>query len=653
MAKNKQETLDGIQSLIDEADQYLSTARIKWGVIHDQVFNGTPSNDLEDWQAKFNLPVLLNAVLGAKTELVETLINRPDWYDLDELDKYDLQARDLKTPLKKMLDYYLRAANWSTVAGDAILMSLISVSNVAVLWQERRISNPAWIEWKNRQKNATHEETIEAYNTMDPDQLAQDIQGMSDLFAAVLEGQDMLPDTEPSREIVVGGLKFDVPNFKSVWWEPTAPSINESPWMAYEFTITDYQLRQWADAKVFSKKATDELLQRKPGNTLDIVAYFGPQIVMEGSTRRIKSQSYFCYYSGDVVLASGPYPYLEVREQNHPLVNGVARRIPYVNYGMSPSEFSVDMQRWLDHNWRLLTDQMRYGVLGFNILNHGSLINQDVLDQGLEPGTTLRVTGKPSDVFQHVDLTNNRENQSHPVNELLRTGVTEGVGTGGPGFAAVNLRSRTTSREIDALQQRSERSLIAIANELTTSFIMPALEKAFARVIQFGLSEVETNPELSALLNEEEKRLIASLSKDERMSILRTFYRFKLRGYKARDEDAAIIQSLNALLQAVGSNQQLAAKINYDALLTEYTERLDLADKSLVLTDPTEYDTIAYEKSLLAQNRPVAIGPNDNHELHLQMQAPGPNATEAEVQHYQQHQQLFQQSQQMNKQNMV
>jgi len=35
------------------------------------------------------------------------------------------------------------------------------------------------------------------------------------------------------------------------------------------------------------------------------------------------------------------------------------------------------------------------------------------------------------------------------------------------------------------------------------------------------------------------------------------------------------------------------------------------------------------------------------------MQAPGPNATEAEVQHYQQHQQLFQQSQQMNKQNMV
>lgn len=631
------EELRPLKQLLNTASTFIEPHRRVWKAIYDQVYNGTPTTELEDWQASFSLPTLNTAVTDAKTDLADALINKPDWYDLDERNPTDLEAKALKAPLKKLVDYYLASSNAKQICTSALGAALIAIGDVAVHWHNKRQLNPNWVSWYSRKKNTSPTDLVNQYASMTPEDIANQLEGVGMDIEGFMSGQKM--DKEPAKYIEVGSLRFDVPHFTKVYWDPKATSINASRWRAYDFTLYDYEVTEYVKQGTFSKKALELLKRRTTDQCYNFTCYYGPQFKIDGDTKTVVNDGYYCVWSGDVVVISGDYPYIEVEDQYHPMATAIAKSVPFSNAGQSPAEYATEMARWHDHNWRIICDQLRFGILGFNAVNTQLIQNREILDNGLEPGSIIQVQGDPREAFTHIALTDNRENQYHPVNETLRNYIIQSIGTTGLGGAG--LKSRATSAEVRAVQDSASKAIGSMAQELQESFILPFLQKVFARVIQFGLKDLATNPGAQAVLTEEELQMLLQLSEDVHIKILQTFYRFKLRNYTSKDEDAQKLDNIASLLNAASSNPYFQQSINYKKLLSLLTDLLGLTEEALLNTEPSELDVIMSENLLLEQGKPVMPGQTDNHELHLEQQTPGPNATPAAIQHYQMHQQIM------------
>lgn len=632
---NDNEELKPLKELMRNANSFIEPHRRAWMSIYEQVYNGTPTSDLEDWQATFSLPTLNQAVNDAKTDLVDALINKSDWYDLDERNPSDVEAKALKTPLKKLTDYYLASSNAKTICNNIIGAAMIAIGDVAVHWQQKKQLNPNWVSWYSRKQSTSPTDKVKQYASMTPEDIANALEGVGMDLEGFVAGEKM--DKEPAKYVEVGTLRFDVPHFKNTYWDAYATTINTSRWRAYEFELQDYQVKEYQRAGVFTQAAS-QLLKRKGNNgCYTFTAYYGPRFKMTDGVKEAVNDGYYCIWSHDIIVASGDYPYIEVDEATHPMVTAIAKSVPFNNAGQSPAEYATEMARWHDHNWRIVCDQLRFGILGFNAVNTHMIENREILDNGLEPGSLILVKGDPREAFSHIALTDNRENQYHPVNETLRNYIIQSIGTTGLGGAG--LKSRATSAEVRAVQDSASKSIGSMAQELQESFVLPFLQKVFARVIQFGLKDLATNPSAQAVLTEDELQLLLQLSEDMQIKILQTFYRFKLRDYTSKDEDAQKLDNIASLLNAAGQNPYFQQAINYKKLLSLLTDLLGLKEEALLNTEPSELDVIASENLLLEQGKPVMPGQTDNHQLHLEQQQPGPNATQAAIQHWQMHQQ--------------
>jgi hypothetical protein len=478
---------------------------------------------------------------------------------------------------------------------------------------------------------------VQQYASMTAEDIANAIEGVGMDIEGFMAGEKM--DKEPPKYIQVGGLRFDTPHFTKTYWDPKATTISASRWRAYDFELYDYEIREYIKLGVFKSAASELVKRRSHDSCYQITAYYGPKFKMVDNTKEISNEGYYCIWSGNIILASGDYPYLEIDDQFHPMATAIAKSVPFSNAGQSPSEYGAEMSRWHDHNWRLVCDQLRFGILGFNAVNTNMIENRELLDNGLEPGSLIMTKGDPREAFTHIQLTNNRENQYHPVNEILRDQIVQSIGTTGVGGG---LGSRATSKEVQAVQGNASKAVRAMAQELQDSFILPFLQRVFARVIQFGLKDLVTNPSAQAALTEEELQMLLQLNEETQIRILQTFYRFKLRPYTSKEEDAQKLDNISSLLNAGSSNPYFQQAINYKKMLSLLTKLLSLDEEALINTEPSELDVIMSENLLLEQGKPLMPGQMDNHELHMEQQIPGPNSTPAAVQHYQMHQQIAQ-----------
>lgn len=639
MAKysNSSDELKPLKQVLATASSYIEPHRRVWKAIYDQVYGGTPTSDLEDWQASFSLPTLNTTVTQAKTDLTDEIINKSDWYDLDERNPSDADAKALKIPLKKLTDFYMTSANAKAVCNNAIGASIIAHGDVGVHWHQKNQLNPNWVTWQSRKKSKQPTDILQQYASMNSQDIANAIEGAGMDIEGFLAGEKL--EKEPPKYIQVGSLRFDTPHFTKTYWDPKATTISSSRWRAYDFTLYDYEIREYIKLGVFKPAAAELLKRRSHDNCYSITAYYGPRFKMVDNVKEISNEGYYCMWSGDCILVSGDYPYLEIDDQYHPMATAIAKSVPFSNAGQSPSEYGAEMAKWHDHNWRLVCDQLRFGILGFNAVNVQAIENRELLDNGLEPGSIIMTKGDPREAFSHIPLTSNRENQYHPVNEVLRDQIVQSIGTTGVGSG---LGSRATSKEVQAVQSNASKAVRSMAQELQDSFVLPFLQRVFARVIQFGLKDLATNPAAQAALTEEELQMLLQLSEESQIRILQTFYRFKLRPYTSKDEDAEKLDNIASILNAASSNPYFQQAINYKKMLSLMTKLLSLEEEALINTEPSELDVIMSENLLLEQGKPLQPGQMDNHELHMEQQAPGPNATPAALQHYQMHQQILQ-----------
>lgn len=673
--KRESDIVRSVRKMVDDADMQTSLIRNRWRENYDMFVYGTRNEEKEDWQTNFSVNKFQTSMRTAQGRLVNILVNTPDWFEVCPKGYSNRQAEVLAPCFQKMMEYYLDAAKFKRHAGTFFLCSLISQGILHVGWQQRLIQNPEYIMRKTEKEREAEQKRL-AKNVTNPmvspelsgDEMEKKLIEALDSFVAEAQGETAIK-VEPKPYVQIGCLDFKDVNHEKFFWDPNVMYMEESSWKAFRYTVNKWELNYFAKLGYFSKAKVQKVgsqrdLDTKLGtqqlryqNTIDaarsrsdlveLLVYYGPLVIDE----EVVKDRYFCIIGNDdVLLKEGEYPYWEPPGHLTPIVATAVRQIPYRATGAGIGDNATQLQKVYDSNWQLVCDTFRFGIAGINIVNYQNLVDKSQLLEGIYPGMTLEVRGAPKDSFEHLDLTSNLENQAHPVQTMLENAIDQLTGINEMMTGGSNPYSRTPATETNARLDAGTQNVNIIALDLEQNFLIPTLEKVLARILQFGLTELTSNPELQALFDEEEMNELLQLNAQSRYEILNQWFKFKIKGFSSDLNKDEAAQRDNELLAIVNSGGPLAQLINLPAFMKQYFKNRDIKDPDRLLLSDSPLVIVTAETQALMSGHMVIPSPMDDHEFHMQMQGPlaqSPYSTPEMQQHLMMHQQAVMQMQAM------
>jgi len=658
-----------VTSQIKRCTDQTGAIRANWADNQTMFRYGSQFTGKQPWQSEFSVNNFAKSIRAAQGHMVNTLVNQPDWWDLTPKNARNQRATFLARPIKALLNYHLEAANFKRHAGTFLMQSLISLGIIQVGFTKKMVLNPEWVLEKTKQERRKEQSRLSRSvanpeTTDDTDLAAQMEQAIEELMSEA-QGEPPRPAAQQLKQYIqYGCLDFKEPIPDFFYYEPTAHYMQESSWCAFEYQVTLSDLKQQARIGYLSKSAVKrvspapieakwaEANQRYKGNQenvssdkVTITVYYGP-LIEDGEI--VKDMYFAIIANGNVILKDGDYPYWEPPGHRTPVVAAAVRQIPFSPTGAGIGDNAKQLQRQMDSNLQLQCDSWRLNIGGINVVNRNSLVDKSQLDEGIYPGKTIEVRDKPRDAFERVTLTSNVENQVAPINEVLRNAIDDQTGNMDAVSSGPNLRSRTSAAEIDQRVSGAQSNLNIMALDLEQDFLIPVLQKCLARILQFGLGEIQSNAELRGLFEEEELQALLELSDADRLEVIQSFFKFEIDGFSANQDRKEKAARLTEFMQVGSSNPLLNAMVNWPELITQYARQLDMDPNTSLVVNQSEAARIVAENQVLMQNALVLPSPQDNDEMHMQQHAPlagSPFATQALQQHVQMHQQQMMQKQ--------
>lgn len=671
--------VQAVYKFIDLCDQEAIAVRRKWVENYQMFLYGYKGTNKEEWQSSFSFNKLNPSIRVAAGQLTNTIINQKDWYRLEPKSQDNQKAAILKGAFQKLLDRELERSHFKRHATTFFLTSLISHGSVAVLFEPKLKQNPKYVLEKSRKERDRVAKQL-ASKVVNPD-VEDDFTGedvVREMFKQLdqITGEDLASEPKEPPYIQEGGVKLVDINHENIYWDTSVSYMEDSPWKAFSWHEPMWKVKHSADLGFYKKKAVDAIgptanttnyIQKQrykkaiKVNTdeVELLAYYGPLVLPNKKTgkQEVVKEQWFCVIANrNTIIKEGEYPFWEPPDHATPIVNTSVRQVPYRATGEGIGDNATDLQKMLDSNMQLINDKFRIGIGGINVIKRTALLDPSQLDEGIRPGMFIDVREEPKKCFDHVELTANLENQVSPINEMFRLGIQEQTGINDQMMGAPNARSRTTAAETNARVQGSQSTVNTIALDLEMNFLIPVLQKYFARILQFIVPEIETNPEIQALLTEEEKMELVKLNEDSRYEILNQWYGFEVKGFSAKNEKNEMLMRVNEFFQVASSNPSMANEVNWRGAIQEYCKLAELDPKMFLLNTESEFAQIQYENALLGKNKLIQPAETDNHELHMQQHMAlvnGPYATEAAMQHLQMHQQIFQMIQMQQQQSQA
>jgi hypothetical protein len=664
-----------VTDLIKNADAQCTVIKQRWRENYDIFVNGTTFDSKEEWQTDFSINKFATSIRTAQGRLVSILVNNPDWYELCPRSYQNKDSEVLAPAFQKMMDYYLGAAKFKRHAGTFFLCSLISSGSVQVGWKPRLVLNPEWVLDRTEKERKKVQMRLASKVTNpqieDPsltgDGFESDLSSAIDDFMAEAQGANPEKKDIP-QYIQIGALDYLDINHERQYWDPNVMYMEDSQWRAFEYDVNKWELDQQAKLGLLSKDVVDRIgpradvdaqsssLKIRYNNTTNsptsrknlvkLTVYYGPLIIND----EVKKDRYYCVIANDsILLKEGDYPYWEPPGHYTPIITAAVRQVPYRATGAGIGDTAVKLQKIYDSNWQLVCDTFRFGIAGVNVVDYSKLVDKSQLLEGIYPGMTLEVRGDPKEAFQHIDLTSNLENQAHPVQSMLEQAIDQLTGINELMTGGANPFSRTSAAETTTRVESGNQNVNTIAIDLEDQFLVPALEKSFSRVLQFGMLELESNPELKALFDEEEMYALTQLSAQGRMEILNQWYRFKIKGFSSSQDKNEAAQRDNELLQIINSGGPLSQLINLPEYMKQYFKNRDIKDvDKLLITSGSPLEQVEAEHRSLLSGHQVIPSQADDHEFHIKMHGPlaqSPMSTPEMQQHFQMHQMAMQQMQ--------
>lgn len=643
--------------MISKAQEETYAIRQKWRENYDQFAHGSRFRDKEDWQSSFSSGKFEVRVRNTAGEIRDILLNHPDWFDLEPWDASNERVQQLKAPLLKLFRYHLRRGKFARNAGTFVLVSLLAMGRMVVSWRKTLTQNPNYIKEvgadDSKKEDIALAKKVQNPSTTElaPEQIQESLQAAFESFSSILAGEELgeveFEEQKQKPYLQVGTLAFDVTSPDTQAWEPTVGYIEESPWGSYEREIPTWEIYEWIENKYLDKVSAKELEESPRATPKDVrgqrnmanlqnyrtgtqttkVTYYAGPLIIDG---RVKNPRYACIILNDSILAKEwkEYPYWEpCGHKLTPFVDASVKEVPFRATGAGVGDNAVKLDRMLDSNLNLMNDSMRLNTVGVTVVDEGRLIDPGQLEKGIEPGLVLRARGGDAKkVISHESLTNNLERQWDPVNQHLEQSINELMGASSLDLGGPTQHSRTTAQEVQAQLQGSSKRINHIAIDLETTFLIPVLEKAFARVLQFGLSEVRSNPELEGVLSEEERELLSSMTQSERVGAINYYYSFKVNGFSTEDNVQQQLRLINELFTIANAGGPLGQIMNQEGLLRQWLRINDMEDNVDEIVVPnTEASLILLENQLMQAGRMIAPVQGENSEVHLRSHLSVPN----------------------------
>ena len=636
---------------------------------------GTQSTEKEEWQTNFSVNKLQSAIRTAQGKLYNILVNNPDWYDFEPRSYTNKQAAMLAPTFKKITDYYLESANFKRHASTFFMCSLISTGSIYIGWKYRLIQNPEYILDKTEKARKAEAARLakkvsnpQVDDAVSQDDMVKSLEDALDELVATAQGEEA-PKKRIPEHIQVGCLDLFDPNHEWQYWDPNVAYMEDSPWRAFKKEVNLYEINHMAKLGFYSKDKVKKLKSSGPvssarnyrdnviyknttksasskENKVELLVYTGPLII----DNEVVKERYFCVIAdGGTIIKEGEYPFWEPPGHHTPVITSAVRQVPYRATGAGIGDSATGLQKMYDSNWQIVCDSFRTQMGGIDIVDMQAMVDKSALAEGKYPGMILEVRGDPDKVFKHVDYSTNIEAQARPVQNMLEQAIDSLTGVNELMVGGNNQFSRTSAAETNARLGAGTENVNIIALDLEQNFLIPALKKVFSRILQFGLLEINTNPELQALLTQEEQYELQNLNAQSRLEILNQYYSFKIKGFSSSQDQDLAAQRDNEFLSIVNSGGPLAAYVNIPNFIKRYFKNRDVKDPDeLLIVDNNPMTLVTATNQLLLQNIWVQPNEGDDHELYLKVQTPlaqGPQATPALQQHVQMRMQMLQQLQ--------
>jgi hypothetical protein len=666
-----EEKVKFVSDFREDTDRQTMEIKRKWRENYLQFKNGSTFPEKDEWMSNISSGKFETRIRAAAGKARDILINNPDWFDLEPAVATNEQAEQLAPIIKKATLYFLRKAKFPKKVSTVLLSAFISMGSVMVGWTRYLVQNPKHVLQRNKtmreeeqQALAGKVENTQATFDATPDMLFQQVQDALNSLPALISGEPEQKEPEEKPYLQFGGLDLRVINPENRYWDTGVQYLDESGMGSHVEHQPLWKIKHLAEQGFFDKKEVDKITPNKedyrmgiqrslysdlsrsrPNDVVDLTYYFGPLIIDDV----VEKERWGCIVAEGQYLIKEweDYPYWEPpTHEATPYVDTAVKEVPWRATGAGVGDNAVKLARMHDSNINLMNDAMRFNTIGFNIIDTNSLVEPDQIEDGLEPGVTLKVRKAPKDVYQHINITSNVERQWDPVNQKIEDAIDDQMGMSRLELGGPTQRSRTTAAEIQAQSQGADARINNIAMDLEQTFLIPFLEKVVARVLQFGLDEINTNPEFAAIFSEDEKRIIAELSPESRLEALNQFFVVRVKGFSAQTDKQAKLAKLNEFLAIASAGGPVGQVTNPVPLVEEMAKLMELDEGIQGLTIPnTEAEQIILENQLLALDRFIEPNEQDNHEMHLESHMQDSQPTQAKQAHIQMHQQILQQLQ--------
>jgi len=282
--------------------------------------------------------------------------------------------------------------------------------------------------------------------------------------------------------------------------------------------------------------------------------------------------------ANDLTVIMKPRP-IKFWHGEHPYVSTPIQRVPHSVWGKTPMDSAALLNIAINELFNLILDGGLAAVHGIKQVREHWLEDPSQLEDGMAPGTTLRVnTSCPPgmDAFSRVDTTT-LPPEALPVynvlvQEFVTAAMTNDLRMGVTPFHQVK------ATEIVESSQSNSTMFAAIAKHIEADFIKPLLYKAMLTIAQH-YDEIDEK-ELDSVLGDKRNAEIKAMGPEGIFKELAGQIKFEVFGISETLNKQKEFTKLQAMLQTVSSSplmmEQFTAKYDFGKLLTEILRSLDV-----------------------------------------------------------------------------
>lgn len=256
-----------------------------------------------------------------------------------------------------------------------------------------------------------------------------------------------------------------------------------------------------------------------------------------------------------------------------PYVSASMLRVPHSPWGKTPMDSGSLLNIALNEMFNLMMDGGMAAIHGIKQVREHWLEDTSQIEDGLAPGTTLRVnTACPpgATAFERVDTTTippevlpmynivNQEFVTAAMTNDLRQGVMPD--------------RQVKATAIVEASQTTNTMFSAIAEHVESDAIKPILEKAWLTIAQ-NIKHMDQN-ELTAILNPRRAQAILSMSAEELFAETAGMIKFEVFGISETINMQKMVPVIQGMFQTVASSpvmmEQFSAKYDFGKLMTQW-----------------------------------------------------------------------------------